>query len=201
MIKIGSDAFVLETRSHTALLTSSRLVLVDTAMDPSAENLISEIKACGYHEKDIANIIITHYHRDHTGGLERMKEITTAQIACHELETERIRQETGVKIDYQLKTQQVYQGLLVIHTPGHTKGHIALLDQETGLLVAGDSFMTNEEKIAPMPDQYNENPKLHRISMKKLLDYQFSKVIVAHGHPLLDSGHPLLKTAVDKIQY
>jgi hypothetical protein len=36
--------------------------------------------------------------------------------------------------------------------------------------------------------------------MKKLLEYEFSTVIVAHGHPLHESGRKLLETAVEKIE-
>ena len=199
MQKIGTDAYVLETMSHTALLTSSRLVLVDTATESTAQTLLSEIQACGYQPKDIETIIITHYHGDHIGGLATMKKISEAKIACHELEVDRIKQNVGILIDDMLNDHNVYEGMLIIHTPGHTKGHIALLDQEAGLLVAGDSFMTGEGNVTPMADNYNENPAEHRLSMKKLLDYQFSKVIVAHGHPLHDSGRTVLETAIKQL--
>ena len=100
-----------------------------------------------------------------------------------------------IQIDDLLEDNQLYQGLLVIHTPGHTPGNIALLDQESSLLIAGDSLRTDDGFINPMPDQYNINPQQHRESMKKLLGYEFDKMIVGHGHPMHSHAHTKLQEA------
>ncbi|MFX0088115.1 MAG: MBL fold metallo-hydrolase [Candidatus Hodarchaeota archaeon] len=200
MEKIGPNAYVLDTMSHTALLSANRLILIDTAMEDSAKTLITEIKACGYHPRDIETIIITHSHIDHIGGLSSAKEIIgEPRIACHELELESIYQQVNVEINDLLKDGQIYEGLLVIHTPGHTQGNISLLDQESELLIVGDSFQTSEGKIQPMPDKYNHDPAQHRKSMEKLLDYTFTKAIVAHGHSLHSDAYSLLSTATKNI--
>ncbi|MFW9902767.1 MAG: MBL fold metallo-hydrolase [Candidatus Thorarchaeota archaeon] len=199
MEKIGKDAYVLDTMSHTALLTASRLILIDTAMEDTAKTLIREIKACGYQPTDIETIIITHSHIDHIGGLASAKDqIGEPRTACHELEMESIAKQVDVKMDDLLKDGQIYQGLLVIHTPGHTPGHISLLDQESELLLVGDSFQTVEGEIQPMPDAYNQDPAQHRQSMKKLLDFNFKKAIVAHGHALHSEAHSLLSSATKR---
>ncbi|MHA1996246.1 MAG: MBL fold metallo-hydrolase [Candidatus Hodarchaeales archaeon] len=199
MEKIGSDAYVLDTMSHTALLTANRLILIDTAMEDTAKTLITEIKACGYQPTDIETIIITHSHIDHIGGLSNAKaQMGEPRIACHELEVEAISQQVEVKMDDLLKDGQIYQGLLVIHTPGHTRGNISLLDQESELLLVGDSFQTVEGEVQPMPDAYNQNPTQHRHSMLKLLDFSFKKAIVAHGHALQSEAHSLLSSATKK---
>ncbi|MFX0205735.1 MAG: MBL fold metallo-hydrolase [Candidatus Hodarchaeota archaeon] len=199
MEKIGTDAYVLDTMSHTALLTASKLILIDTAMEDTAETLISEIKACGYQPTDIETIIITHSHIDHIGGLASAKaQMGDPRIACHELEMEPIINQVNVNMDDLLKDGQIYQGLLVIHTPGHTPGNISLLDQESELLLVGDSFQTVEGEIQPMPDAYNQDPAQHRQSMKKLLDFSFKKAIVAHGHALHSEAHSLLSSATKR---
>ncbi len=196
MEKIGLNAYVLDTMSHTALLSANRLILIDTAMENSAKTLITEIKTCGYKPKDIETIIITHSHIDHIGGLPSVEEIIgEPRIACHELEVEPIYEQVKVKIHDLLKDGQVYEGLLVIHTPGHTQGNISLLDQESDLLIVGDSFQTVEGEVQPMPDRYNQDPAQHRKSMEKLLGFTFNKAIVAHGHCLHSDAYSLLNKA------
>ena len=83
----------------------------------------------------------------------------------------------------------------MIHTPGHTPGNIALLDEESGLLIAGDSLRTDSDTVFSMPDQYNYNPAEHKESMKKLLEYKFSSMIVGHGHPIHSDAHAKVKDA------
>ena len=198
MKRVTNDAYCLDVNGHCALLTSGRLLLVDTGTESDAKTLLSEIKLCGYKPSDISHIVITHVHPDHVGGLAKMKELSDAEIASHELEAKFIAKEEiyngppgkeyqthpGTLVDVKLHDGDVYQGLLVIHTPGHTPGHISLLDKENLLLLAGDSLRTEDKSIQPMPDMYNIDPHQHRLSLKKLSDFEFDKVIAGHGDPI-----------------
>ena len=197
MEKLAKDVYALNTNGHSALLTASRL-LIDTGVEDSAETLLSEIKACNYKPSDITHIIVTHTHPDHVSGLAKLKELSpTARIASHEIEAKYItrkeqypgppgpQRHRAVNVDDLLRDGQVYQGLLVLHTPGHTPGHISLFDQEGGILYAGDAFATSEnDKCGPMPDKYNINPSQHVESMRKLSKLKFEKTIVGHGNPI-----------------
>ncbi|OLS25742.1 MAG: putative metallo-hydrolase YflN [Candidatus Heimdallarchaeota archaeon LC_3] len=209
MEKIGQDAYSLDVNAHCALLVSGRLLLVDTGTSSDGKDLIKEIKSCGYRIDDIEYIILTHTHPDHVGGLDTMKSLTNARIASHEIEAPFISKEVvyegppgkeaqrhkGTHVNDLLKDGDIYQGLLVIHTPGHTLGHISLLDRESGLLLAGDSFRTEEGECLTMPDMYNIDPHQHKLSMKKLSEYDFSKTIVGHGNPIHNKAKELLTKA------
>ena len=98
-----------------------------------------------------------------------MKEISGANVAAHEIEAAFISKEktydgppgaqyqhhVGTPINHLLKDGDIYEGLLIIHTPGHTPGHISLLDTELELLIGGDALRNDEDGLAPMPDMYN----------------------------------------------
>ena len=147
MEKIGTDSYVLASHGSSALLTGGKLILIDTGTQADGSKLIPEINAVGYQVKDIQSVILTHVHPDHVGGLAKIIDGSEARVASHEIEAKFIsREETydgppgaatqqhpGTKVDDLLNDGQVYEGLLVIHTPGHTLGHIALLDQENDL--------------------------------------------------------------------
>ncbi len=210
MQKIGTDAFCLDVNGHCALLTGGKLILVDTATKADGSLLIPEIEGCGYKVSDLETIIITHTHPDHVGGLAKLKELSNARIAAHELEAKYISKEEiyqgppgpksqghpGTPIDDLLQDGQIYEGLLVIHTPGHTPGHISLLDKETELLIAGDAIRNDVDGLNPMPDMYNFDPTLHRKSIKKLSNYTFTKVIMGHGDPVPVDAEELMKKLV-----
>lgn len=207
--KVGQDVYsiTIQNYSNSALLTSGRLILVDTGLEASAQELLQNIQACGYKPEDIEFIILTHMHPDHTAGLASMKRITEATVASHELEAKFISHEAKfpgspmmqqfepLQVDELLVDNQIYQGLQIIHTPGHTPGNIAILDQEARLLIAGDSLMIQDNNIQPLPDQFNTDPKKHRTSLTKLLNYQFDKIIAGHGHPIHSQGHHKLLNA------
>lgn len=207
MEKLAPDVYVFDSNAHTALLTSNRLILVDTGTKPDGSLIIPDLEKIGYNVADIETIIITHTHPDHVGGLDHFHKLSNAKIASHEIEAKFIAKDEiyqgppgpqsqrhpGTPVDYILKDEQEFEGLFVIHTPGHTLGHISLLDRENDILYAGDSMRNDDGKINPMPDMYNINPTQHIESMRKLANYNFEKVVFGHGDPLSEKGSQLLR--------
>ncbi|MDH5401520.1 MAG: MBL fold metallo-hydrolase [Candidatus Heimdallarchaeota archaeon] len=216
MRKIGTDAYSLDTNGHVALLSSGRLILIDTGTKPDGEILLPEIEKTGYKVSDIEFIYITHTHPDHVGGLAKLKELTDAIVLSHELEAKYISKEEiydgppgskyqfhpGTPVDVKLVDGQIYEGLLTIHTPGHTPGHSSFLDQEGSLLIAGDAFRNDPETgFGPMGDQYTLDPNQHKLSIKKLSNYNFERVILGHGEPVEVNGSKLLRQLVERENY
>ena len=86
----------------------------------------------------LSDILITHHHRDHTGGIATLKQATGARVHGPELESI-----DGV--DQQLADLQQLQVLdqtfTVYHVPGHTLGHIVYyLPGEQPVLFSGDTL-------------------------------------------------------------
>ena len=209
MKKFGTDMYIIETNAQCALLSGNRMLLIDTGEEADASLLRKELNECGYKFSDIETVVITHTHPDHVGGLAAIKEqAESARVASHHLEAKYISREVtydgppgvqnhkGTLVDDKLDDAQVYKGLLVIHTPGHTPGNIALLDQETGVLIAGDTFRLEDEKIYPMDDKFNLNPAQHRESIKKLANYPIKKIIAGHGGSLSTNVNEKIKEAI-----
>jgi glyoxylase-like metal-dependent hydrolase (beta-lactamase superfamily II) len=64
----------LETSGNAYLInTGSRLVLVDTGagalFGPTLGKLVANLRAAGYRPEDVDDVLITHLHPDHVGGL------------------------------------------------------------------------------------------------------------------------------------
>ncbi len=201
---------VIETVANCALLVDDRLVLVDTGTDDGAGDVLGYLKRLRRNPTDISTIILTHTHPDHVGGLAALKERSGARVAAHTLEADYIsrtkpypgppgsQRHRPVAIDDRLEDGQRYQELLVIHTPGHTPGSIALLDEERSLLVAGDALRT-QGGIGPMDDRYNIDKHQHRASIRKLAQRDFAALIVGHGPPVRSNASHEIRELAKKL--
>ena len=72
-------------------------------------------------------------------------------------------------------------GITIIHTPGHTPGHICLYLNENKILIAGDQLnIDNGELSGPNP-LHTPDMKQATDSLKKLLPFDIEKVVTYHG--------------------
>ena len=135
---------------------NNKLILIDTGMgnkqddkfrshfQPHGENdLISSIKAKGFEPGDITDVLITHFHFDHVGGLAELKQEVNVPIYIHPDAVEmldeaflraaswQIRIPPPPPADVLLKTGETINignlKLEVLFTPGHAPGHVSLL--------------------------------------------------------------------------
>ena len=75
----------------------------------------------------------------------------------------------------------------VIATPGHTMGHMSLYIDKYKLLIAGDLFMKEDNKITNCPKVLNYNQEIYLNSLKKIEDFPIERVICYHGGDFLGS--------------
>jgi glyoxylase-like metal-dependent hydrolase (beta-lactamase superfamily II) len=68
----GVAAYVIETPQGA--------VLVDTGMPGSAKRILAGLAALGMVPSDVAAIVVTHCHVDHTGGLAELRQATRARV-------------------------------------------------------------------------------------------------------------------------
>jgi glyoxylase-like metal-dependent hydrolase (beta-lactamase superfamily II) len=76
----------------------------------------------------------------------------------------------------------------VIHTPGHTAGHCALLLEDRGVLFVGDALITHEliaknAGVRLMPRFTNEDNAACFASLSRLETVDADLVLVGHGDP------------------
>jgi glyoxylase-like metal-dependent hydrolase (beta-lactamase superfamily II) len=72
-------------------------------------------------------------------------------------------------------------GIQIIHTPGHTPGHICLYHTGSRTLIAGDALFVENNTLAPAPPFINADAPLAIASLKKLARYDIANVIAYHG--------------------
>ena len=86
----------------------------------------------------LSDILVTHHHHDHVGGVAALKELTGARVlgpANEKIPARDLALEDGERVEV--------LGLVfeIFHVPGHTLGHIAYYHPaETPLLFCGDTL-------------------------------------------------------------
>lgn len=88
------------------------------------------------------------------------------------------------KVDKTIKDGEVLPycgGITVIHTPGHTPGHICLYLNQSKTLIAGDELdVTQGQLFGPKPGLSVDETTANN-SIKKLTQYDIETVICYHG--------------------
>lgn len=73
------------------------------------------------------------------------------------------------------------EGLVAIHTPGHTPGHLCLYHKQSKTLVAGDALTVIDGVLQGPNPQATFDLPLATASLKKLAEYDIDSVICYHG--------------------
>ena len=72
-------------------------------------------------------------------------------------------------------------GIRIIHTPGHTPGHIVLYLKRNKILIAGDLLNINDgDLVGPNPEHTPDMDSAVE-SLQKLTQYDIEKIITYHG--------------------
>ena len=106
-----------------------------------------------------------------------------------------------VTVDIPLKDQDLLPllgGIRVIHTPGHTRGHISLLAENEGVLIAGD-LLSNSVGLGL--SVIYENMAEGISSILKVTDLDFDKMVFGHGSPILKDAGSILREAFVHYEY
>lgn len=185
------------------------LTLIDTAMEEHVVNILKVAEEIG---KPINNIILTHTHHDHIGGLDKLKQLftqSTVYISRREAplmygdkslnEDEPDTPIRGIfpenitsKADILLQDGERIGSLQAIFTPGHTPGSMSFIDTRNNTLIAGDAFQTKGDLAVagqirpsfPFPAKGTWNKEIALESARKIHSYNPSLLAVGHGEIL-----------------
>jgi glyoxylase-like metal-dependent hydrolase (beta-lactamase superfamily II) len=120
---------------------------------------------------------------------EQMKAVPQEQRQAMKAMMESMRNQQ-ITVDRTLADGEVLPfcgGIQIIHTPGHTPGHICLYLPASRTLIAGDSLFVEEGKLASAPAFINADAPLALQSLKKLARCDVACVIAYHSGLFRDS--------------
>ena len=171
------SAYVL-ARGNTA-------AIVDTGVSGSADAIGESLASLGLNYDDVDHVILTHKHGDHAGSIaEVTARAAAATVYAGEADLDAIDADDIVALT---GGEDVF-GLEMLATPGHTAGHMAVIDHTAGLLVAGDAIFTEDGGVVEGPEQFFEDIPESRDTIRRLAELSFNTLLVGHGEPIEDAA-------------
>jgi hydroxyacylglutathione hydrolase len=198
------------------------LILVGTGTSAGAGRVTSFLQSIGRKPEEIGCIVLTHSDADHSGSAAKLRSLTGAKIAIHELDApkvtgekwlKQVRSKTGnallslfsvfmrfqrFRADVTLKDGDAVGPLTVIHVPGHTEGSICLYLRGEALF-SGDTLITNKGKVSLPSNFVNFDGDAVKRSTKKLAQLEFDALYPGHGQPVLRNASKAVRELADSL--
>jgi len=176
------------------LVTLERPVLIDTGAGRSIRDLVENIRAVGVNPADVKDVILTHNHIDHIGGVPYLKEHYGCRIIMHELDAPAVFSgddrataagmygmsfpPTPVDVTFGGQEHTLTIGdhtLVLVHTPGHTPGSISpYID------MGGYRVLFAQDVHGPFMAAFGSDIGQWRESMERLIE--LAPDILCEGH-------------------
>ncbi len=175
----------LDFVSAYVLYRGGEAVLVDTGVGGSADSIEASLGEIGLTWDAVGGVILTHSHPDHQGSigsvLDRASEPPWYAGAG---DLSAISAVGGSSVG---DGESIFD-LEIIETPGHTPGHISVLDPVAGILLAGDSMNGAEGGVTGANPRFTSDMEATNASIVKMGGFDYEVVLLGHGEPILEGG-------------
>lgn len=195
-----------------------QVTLVDAGVKGSPPRILRALAEIGSAAQDVTSIVVTHSHSDHVGGLRGVVEQTGAAVAVHAHDADDVRLGRGAPVDPtstigRLRTRNVGAdaapvetelhdadvlpvagGLRVVHTPGHTPGHVSLLHEPTGTLITGDAIWNMNARRSWPVLAFCSNRALTQRTAHRLGELEYATAAFTHGPEIRDRGREAIRS-------
>lgn len=202
MIKITSNIYQvggsgLSNPSDAAVYlisSENEAVLIDSGTGKSTSRITENIKNAGVNLQSIKYLFLTHCHYDHTGGAQKIRELSGCTIVAHELDAVYLEKGDSavtaaswygtdmepLKIDIKVKgnSKDFEAGGLnfhFYHTPGHSPGSSVITIESEGHTV-----LFGQDVHGPLDNSLRSNHQDYKASLAFMLTLKAD--ILCEGH-------------------
>jgi hypothetical protein len=168
----------------TALETPSGIYLIDPI--PLNAEPLSHLEA----GREVAGIVVT--NENHGRATAQFAERFAVPVFVHATARDTLALPKIIELH---DKDRLAPGLTAVTIEGGPAGEIAVhCEGNGGTIVVGDALINFEPHgFALLPAKYSSDFKLMRRSLSKLLEYDFERMLFAHGTPILSGARERLE--------
>jgi glyoxylase-like metal-dependent hydrolase (beta-lactamase superfamily II) len=163
------------------LVRGGEATVVDTGQWCVPDVIEGGLMAVGLDWSAVGSVIVTHKHPDHWIGLNAALERAPGAVAFAGAAD--IPHIACPRPMVAVGAGDRVMDLAIIPTPGHTPGHIAVLDEAAGVLVVGDAIAGTRHHLDLLPT--SEDAPETRASLSILAGLSFDTLLPGHGYPII----------------
>lgn len=187
--ELGFVSAYVMARGNTA-------AIYDTGVSGSAEAIGRSLADLGLTYDDVDHVILSHHHGDHAGSIQAvMDQAVNATVYAGEADIDSIEFDA---ISALVGGEDIF-GFEALHTPGHTDGHMAVIDHDAGLLLAGDAIFTEGDAAIEGPERFFDDVPQSRDSIRLLASLSYNTLLVGHGPPIEEGASAAVAALADDL--
>ena len=202
--------------SNIFVISGEKPSVIDTGTGMNKNHVLNQI-AEYVDLSSISQIILTHEHFDHAGGVKQLFEATNekATVIAHKDAATKIEKGESMfarllggsmpkmPVDQKISGGKILKigdkEFKVIHTPGHTPGCICLYNNETKTLFSGDTVFANGS--FGRTDLPGGNSAELKESIKQLSTLDVEQLYPGHEMIVEENGNRHLQLALKNVNY
>ena len=173
------------------LTRAGEAVIVDTGVEGSAPQIATGLEALGLDWGAVGHVIVTHAHPDHQGSLAEV--LAQASEATAYAGAADIPSIVAPRTVTAVGDGDSVLELQIIETPGHTAGHISVLDPAGRVLLVGDALNGEGGGVVGPNPEFSDDMTVANETVVKLAELDFETVLFGHGDPVETGAADLVR--------
>ena len=191
--------------------------------------VLGYLRRLGLGPQSVKQLLATHWHPDHVGGMASLQRRTGAPVAAHWVEAPYLTGEAGQPIPNPVEPRwarplfwpllswlqspafpvatvlregdalPLLGGAEVIHTPGHTPGSISLHFPNDGVLLVGDAVQRAGRRATLPSRLFSSDMDAAKASVRKLARLDFEIICFSHFQPMRQGARAALRSLAEYV--
>jgi glyoxylase-like metal-dependent hydrolase (beta-lactamase superfamily II) len=163
------------------------VTLIDTGWHADGEPIAAALRGLGAEWTDVSDVILTHAHPDHVGALATVTALAPSATLWGG------RDDVFPSPVRAVADGDTVRGLRIVATPGHTPGHLCVLDEDHGTLFTGDAVGSDSGGLTQGPEGFITDHWDAVRSLRRLADLRADRMLLGHGDEIPDPADALVR--------